>query len=113
MNKQLRHSDPELNHPEASVIPKRRMVGPLFIVTLRPLAGIDPAKALRGALKTLLRKYGLRVSAISEYNEAHDSPDRLADEHPQNGSSHRGSGKKGSAVTADSGNSKISLSQRR
>jgi hypothetical protein len=38
-----------------------------FLVRLRALPGVDGVRALRAALKTLLRKYGLRcVSAEVE-----------------------------------------------
>jgi hypothetical protein len=41
------------------------MVGPLFLICLRPEPGVDATKALRGTLKTLLRTYGLRCTAVS------------------------------------------------
>jgi len=50
---------------DAAIIPAGRMVGPLFMVTLRPEPGVDATKALRGALKAMLRTYGLRCTAIS------------------------------------------------
>jgi hypothetical protein len=41
--------------------------GRVFVVTLRPLPHCaDPIKALRGALKVLLRRFGLRCVELSE-----------------------------------------------
>jgi hypothetical protein len=41
--------------------------GRVFVVKLRPLPHCtDPIKALRSALKTLLRRFGLRCIEISE-----------------------------------------------
>jgi hypothetical protein len=37
---------------------------PTFIIRLKPLPGID--RALRAALKLLLRKFGLRVISIEQ-----------------------------------------------
>ena len=42
----------------------------MFSLTLRPEPGIDATKALRGALKTLRRKFGLRCTTVREYNRA-------------------------------------------
>jgi hypothetical protein len=39
---------------------------PVFLVRLRPLPGVDAVRALRAALKTLLRKYGLRCESVEE-----------------------------------------------
>jgi hypothetical protein len=40
---------------------------PIYLLRLRPGPGIDPVHALRAALKSLLRRYGLRcVSAREE-----------------------------------------------
>jgi hypothetical protein len=73
MNRALPHHDQEVAcdsvEPEPAVIPTGRMVGPLFMITLRPERGVDPNKALRGALKAMLRTYGLRCTAISEVIE--------------------------------------------
>jgi len=39
---------------------------PIFIVHLQPEVGVDPVRALRAALKELLRRHGLRcVSAVA------------------------------------------------
>jgi hypothetical protein len=39
---------------------------PLFTLTFRPEPGVDAIKALRAALKELLRRHGLRcVSAVA------------------------------------------------
>jgi hypothetical protein len=35
-------------------------------ITLRAERGVDPVKALRGALKLLLRRFGLRALSIEE-----------------------------------------------
>jgi hypothetical protein len=37
---------------------------PTFIVHLRPEPGIHPIRALRGALKVLLRRFGLRAISV-------------------------------------------------
>jgi hypothetical protein len=39
---------------------------PTFIIHLRPEPGIDAIRALRAALKSLLRSFGLRCTHISE-----------------------------------------------
>jgi hypothetical protein len=39
---------------------------PIFMLALRPLPGIDGIRALRRALKFLLRKFGLKVISIRE-----------------------------------------------
>jgi hypothetical protein len=41
------------------------MPAPVFTLVLRPLPGIDPVRALRAALKMLLRAYGLRCVRIA------------------------------------------------
>jgi hypothetical protein len=50
---------------------------PHFIVVLRPEPHVaDPIKALRGALKTVLRQWGLRcVSADAHIEEGVDADD--------------------------------------
>jgi hypothetical protein len=40
--------------------------GPTFVVTLRAAPGTDAIRALRWALKLLLRKFGLRCVSIEE-----------------------------------------------
>jgi hypothetical protein len=46
---------------------KQQESGRVFIVKLRPLPYCtDPIKALRAALKTLLRRFGLRCIKVSE-----------------------------------------------
>jgi hypothetical protein len=37
-----------------------------FTVTLRPQPKVDPVRALRAALKVLLRRFGLRAIKIEE-----------------------------------------------
>jgi hypothetical protein len=39
---------------------------PIFVVSLRPEPGVDPLRALRAALKSLLRQYGLKAIAVRE-----------------------------------------------
>jgi hypothetical protein len=47
--------------------------GPVFTVKLRPLPHCtDPIKALRGALKILLRRFGLRCIEVSENTNEED-----------------------------------------
>jgi hypothetical protein len=36
------------------------IVGETFVVTLRPLPGVDPIRSLRWILKSLLRQHGMR-----------------------------------------------------
>jgi hypothetical protein len=44
-----------------------------FVVTLVPQPGIDAIRALRWALKRLLRQYGLRCVSIREQHMEDDS----------------------------------------
>jgi hypothetical protein len=45
----------------------------VFVVKLRPLPTVtDPIKALRSALKTLLRRFGLRAIEVSETTSKED-----------------------------------------
>jgi hypothetical protein len=37
---------------------------PVFTITLRPEPGVDPVRALRHALKRLLRDFGMRAITI-------------------------------------------------
>jgi hypothetical protein len=37
---------------------------PAFILILRPEPDVDPIRALRGALKVLLRRFGLRAISV-------------------------------------------------
>jgi hypothetical protein len=37
---------------------------PIYIIRLRALPGVDAVQALRAALKTLLRRYGLKCLSI-------------------------------------------------
>jgi hypothetical protein len=39
---------------------------PTFVLVLRPLPGVDGIRALRAALKFLLRRFSLRVVEIKE-----------------------------------------------
>jgi hypothetical protein len=39
---------------------------PIFTLKLRPEPGIDPIRALRHALKRLLRSYGLRCVSVEQ-----------------------------------------------
>jgi hypothetical protein len=45
---------------------KTAPAGPIFIVCLQAQKGVEPIRALRGALKTLKRRYGLRCVTIRE-----------------------------------------------
>jgi hypothetical protein len=40
--------------------------GSIFVVRLQAKPGVDPIRALRGGLKALGRRYGLRAVAVSE-----------------------------------------------
>jgi hypothetical protein len=44
----------------------RRTVRPTFVLILRPNPGVDPVRALRSALKTLLRRHGFRCLSVCE-----------------------------------------------
>jgi hypothetical protein len=43
-----------------------RQPRPIFVVCLQAQKGVEPYRALRGALKTLKRRYGLRCVTIKE-----------------------------------------------
>jgi hypothetical protein len=45
---------------------KGKLQPQVFIVRLQAKPGTDPIRALRGALKTLLRRFGLRCVEVSE-----------------------------------------------
>jgi hypothetical protein len=45
-----------------------------YTLTLRPLPDVDGIKALRAALKVLLRRYGLRAVKISPSDADDTSP---------------------------------------
>jgi len=47
---------------------------PVFLVRLRALPGVDGIRALRSALKVLLRRYGLKCVSIEE--ETADANDK-------------------------------------
>ena len=54
-------------YPMPWTIVRRRLRGArclFFLVRLRPLPGVDAIRALRAALKTLLRRYGLRCESV-------------------------------------------------
>jgi hypothetical protein len=44
----------------------------MFVLKLVPLPGVDPIRALRAALKLLLRRCGLRCVSASEETETND-----------------------------------------
>jgi hypothetical protein len=45
----------------------KRSSGPVFVIKLRPLPHVvDPIKALRGLLKTALRRFGLQCTEVQE-----------------------------------------------
>lgn len=44
----------------------RRAPRPIFLVRLRPEPGIEPVQALRGGLKILLRRFGLKAINVVE-----------------------------------------------
>jgi hypothetical protein len=46
-----------------------RQSGPTFVIRLRAAPKVDPIKALRGALKVLLRRFGLRALSVVEEQE--------------------------------------------
>jgi hypothetical protein len=51
------------NHQPEAAGPGMR---PIFTLRLLPEKGVDPIRALRGALKILLRKFGLRAASVEE-----------------------------------------------
>jgi len=50
--------------PDNTTAPPK--VRPIYRIELRAEPGVDPVRALRGALKTLLRKYGLICTDVRE-----------------------------------------------
>jgi hypothetical protein len=46
-----------------------RASGPTFVITLRAAPDVDAIRALRWALKLLLRKFGLRCVSIEQTKE--------------------------------------------
>jgi len=46
-----------------------KRAAPVYRLDLRPEPGVDGIQALRAALKSLLRSYGLRAVAVSELDE--------------------------------------------
>lgn len=47
---------------------------PIFLVRLMPNTGVDPIRALRAALKMLLRRFGLRAISVDQ----EEQPNRTA-----------------------------------
>jgi hypothetical protein len=45
---------------------KKMITHPVFVLRLQPLKGVDPIRALRLALKDLLRRCGLRCISIEQ-----------------------------------------------
>jgi hypothetical protein len=43
-----------------------RQARPVFVVCLQAQKGVEPIRALKGALKTLKRRYGLRCTSVRE-----------------------------------------------
>ena len=43
---------------------------PIFVLRLQPLPRVDAIKALRAALKNLLRQFGLRALSVERENTA-------------------------------------------
>jgi hypothetical protein len=48
---------------------------PIFTLRLQPLPGVDPIRALRMALKGLLRRCGLKVLTIDQAETTGDNQD--------------------------------------
>jgi hypothetical protein len=51
---------------EGAPLPPPAADRPTFIIRLRAQPGVDPIRALRQALKVLLRRFGLRVISIEQ-----------------------------------------------
>jgi hypothetical protein len=51
---------------------------PIFVLALRPEPRVDGIRALRGALKVLKRRFGLRAVTIREHHAADAGIDRSA-----------------------------------
>ena len=51
---------------------------PIFVLALRPEPRVDSIRALRGALKMLKRRFGLRAVTIREHHAADAGIDRSA-----------------------------------
>ena len=47
---------------------------PTYVLRLRPEPGVDAVRALRGALKVLLRRFGLRCVEVRKVPERDGSP---------------------------------------
>src|SRR5262245_261625 len=65
-------SDPALTHEqiphEPSLNSRLQSSSQMYRLTIRPKPGIDPVRALRAALKTLSRRYGLDVIEMTPYD---------------------------------------------
>jgi hypothetical protein len=48
---------------------------PIFTIRLRPLPGVDGIRALRAALKALLRRFGLQAISVEEWGGS--PPERI------------------------------------
>jgi hypothetical protein len=55
-----------------------RQSGQVFVIRLRAASKVDAIRALRGALKVLLRRFGLR--AISAEQEKPEAPDNAGED---------------------------------
>jgi hypothetical protein len=53
--------------------------GPSYMLTLRPLPGVDAIRALRWILKSVLRQHGMRCTSIEEIKD-HAGPKSRARE---------------------------------
>jgi hypothetical protein len=51
-------------------MPEKSERRPIFVLRLRPLPGVDAVRALRAALKTLLRRFGLHALSVELEQEA-------------------------------------------
>jgi hypothetical protein len=52
---------------------------PIFVLRLQPGPGVDGVRALRVALKFLLRRWGLRVISIDEEKNAQSPAPTIGD----------------------------------
>ena len=50
----------------------RKHERPVFVLALRPEPRVDGIRALRGALKVLKRRFGLRAVTVREHHAPHD-----------------------------------------
>ena len=69
MSREVRELDSQEDPSDAARGRAFPQFPPVFVLRLVPLRGTDPIRALRGALKTLLRCHGLRCVSVRQDDE--------------------------------------------